>query len=184
MRRLTIFTAAALAAASIGCSTATNNANLTANRAVNGANSNVAVVVNSNSNAAMNTGTTNTVLNSNVSRADYDRDRTKYEAEKGASTIGQGANDSWIWFKTKSALATSNDLRDSTINVDVNNDVITLRGTVGTAAQKTAAVAAAKGIEGKKGVKDELKVQANDSVTNQTTGGNAGATTNANANRR
>ena len=185
MRRLTIFTAAALAVASIGCSSATNTANTTANRATN-ANSNVAVVVNNNSSMAANTGVmnSNTMLNSNVSRADYDRDRAKYEAEKGASTIGQGANDSWIWFKTKSALAASNDLRDSTINVDVNNDVITLRGTVATAAQKTAAVTAAKGIEGQKGVKDELKVQANDSMTNQMTGGNAGATTNANANRR
>jgi len=56
-----------------------------------------------------------------------------------------------------------------------------LRGTVGTAAQKTAAVAAAKGIEGQKGVKDELKVQAADSMTNQMTTGNSNMT---NANRR
>jgi osmotically-inducible protein OsmY len=81
-------------------------------------------------------------------------------------------------------LAASNDLRDSTINVDVSNDVITLRGTVATAAQKAAAVAAAKGIEGQKGVKDELKVQANDSMTNQMTGGNAGNTTKSNSNTK
>jgi len=174
MRRLTIFTAVALAAVSIGCDTAANT-NVAVNKTAMNANSNVAVVVNNNSNMAMNSGmNSNTrMMNSNVARADYDRDRTKYEADKGTSTIGQGANDSWIWFKTKSALATSNDLRDSTINVDVANDVITLRGSVATAAQKAAAEAAAKGIEGQKGVKNELKVNAGDSMTNQMVGGNS-----------
>ncbi len=181
MRRLTVLTfAAALATASIGCGTA---ANTNVNKTMTNANANVAVVVNSNSAAAANTGVTNTTvgntMNYNVSRADYDKDRTKYEAEKGTSTIGKGASDSYIWFKTKGALATSNDLRDSTINVDVDNDVITLRGSVATAAQKTQAETVAKGIEGQKGVKNELKVQANDSMTNQMTGGNA-TTTNAN----
>ena len=182
MRRLTTLTfAAALAVGSIGCETATNTS---INKTIANANSNgnLAVVVNNNSNMAMNTGMSNkTVMNSNMSRADYDKDRTKYEADKGVSTIGQGANDSWTWFKTKGALATSNDLRDSTINVDVTNDVITLKGTVATAAQKTQAETVAKGIEGQKGVKNELKVQANDSLTNQTVGtGNANTMSNAN----
>ena len=184
MRRLIIFTAAALAAASIGCSTASNTANVTANKAVNGANSNVAVVVNNNSNMAANTGMMNgntaRTTNYNVSRADYDRDRAKYEAERGASTIGQGANDSWIWFKTKGALAAVDDLRDSTINVDVDNGVITLRGSVANAAHKTAAENAAKGIEGQKGIKNQLTVNAGDSMTNQMTSGNANTATNAN----
>lgn len=183
MRRLTILSfVAVLTMALIGCQSATNTnvANTTKTNA--NANSNVAVVVPNNSNAAANTGSvtsTGSNTNYNVSRADYDKDRAKYEAQKGASTIGQGANDSWIWFKTKGALAASNDLRDSTINVDVSNDVITLKGTVATAAQKAAAETAAKGIEGQKGVKNELKVQANDSLTNQMTGSNT-TTTNAN----
>ena len=186
MRRLTGLSFIAIfAMASIGCQSATNTnvANTTKTNA--NANSNVAVVVPNNSNAAANTGSmtssNNSVWNSNVSRADYDKDRAKYEAQKGTSTIGQGANDSWIWFKTKSALAASNDLRDSTINVDVTNDVITLKGTVATAAQKAAAETAAKGIEGQKGIKNELKVQANDSLTNQMTGGN---TTKTNSNTK
>lgn len=179
MRRLTVLTAAALAAVSIGCQSATNT-NVANKPASNS--SNVATVVPNNSNMAANTGAMpgNTMtMNSNVSRADYDKDRAKYEANKGTSTIGTGANDSWIWFKTKSALATTNDLRDSTINVDVANDVITLKGSVATAAQKASAEAVAKGIDGQKGIKNELKVQANDSMTNQMTGGNAG-TSNAN----
>lgn len=181
MRRLTIFTAAALAVASIGCQSATNTN--VANTTRTNTNSNVAVVVPSNSNMAANTGsvTSNTTaMNYNVSRADYDRDRAKYEAQKGTSTIGQGADDSWIWFKTKGALAGVDDLRDSTINVDVNNGVITLKGTVGSAAEKTAAINAAKAIERQKGVKDELKVQAGDSMTNQMTGTGTGNTSNAN----
>ena len=112
-----------------------------------------------------------------MTREEYEKNKADYEKDRTGSTIGQGANDSWIWFKTKSALAAVDDLRDSTINVDVTNDVITLRGTVGSAAQKTAAVAAAKGIEGQKGVKDELKVQAGDSMTNQMTSGNSNTKT-------
>ena len=185
MRRLSILTFVAVFAMTfVGCTT-TDNTNVKTNAVTNN-NSNVAVVVNSsNTNAGVisttnTSSSSNTSWNSNMSRTDYDKDRAKYEAQKGASTIGQGANDSWIWFKAKAALAASNDLRDSTINVDVNNDVITLKGTVANAAQKTAAIAAAKGIEGNKGVKDELKVQAGDSMTNQMSGSNSTTTNNAN----
>ncbi len=182
MRRLTVLTfVAVFAMALIGCESTTNT-NVNVNKAMN-ANSNMAVVVNtSNSNMMMNSNmSSSNRWNSNMSRADYDKNKADYEKDRAGSTIGQGANDSWIWFKTKSALATSNDLRDSTINVDVTNDVITLKGSVANAAQKTAAIAAAKGIEGNKGVKaDELKVQANDSMTNQMTSGNTKTNSNAN----
>lgn len=186
MRRLTTLTfAAALAVASIGCETAPTNTNAVANKAMTNVNSNVAVVVNSNSNMAANTGTViggSTTMNSNISRAEFDKDKDRYvkEAKDAGSTIGSGLNDGWLWTKTKSALATSNDLRDSTINVDVANDVVTLRGTVATAAQKTQAETVAKGIEGVKSVKNDLKVQAGDSMTNQMVGGNSNTTTNAN----
>ena len=110
--------------------------------------------------------------NSNVSRAEYDKNRAEYEKDRGSSSIGQGVNDSWIWFKTRAALLAASDLRDSTINVDVANDVITLKGTVGNAAQKASAEKIAKGIEGQKGVKNELTVKPNDSVTNQMVNGN------------
>lgn len=161
-----------------GCETASNT---NINKAAN--NSNTAVVVNNNGNTGTNTvTTTNTsTTNANVNRADYDKNRADYEKDKGTSSIGQGANDSWLWFKTKTALATVNDLRDSTINVDVANDVVTLRGTVGTAAQKTQAETTAKGIDGVKSVKNDLQVKANDSMTNQMVNGNA---SNSNANTK
>ena len=130
-------------------------------------NSNTGVLANANATPA-NTNRSN----SNVNRADYDKNRAEYEREKGSSTVGQGVNDSWIWFKTKTALATTDNLRDSTINVDVVADIITLKGTVGTAAQKTQAETVAKTIEGQKGVKNQLTVKANDSMTNQMVNGN------------
>jgi osmotically-inducible protein OsmY len=110
--------------------------------------------------------------NSNISRAEYDKNRAEYERERGSSTVGQGVNDSWIWFKTRAALAAADDLRDSTINVDVVNDMITLKGTVANAAQKASAEKVAKSIEGQKGVKNELTVKAGDSMTNQMVNGN------------
>lgn len=108
--------------------------------------------------------------NANISREEYDKNRAEYEKDKGSSTIGQGVNDSWIWFKTRAALLTTSDLRESTINVDVVNDVITLKGTVANAAQKASAEKVAKGIEGQKGVKNELKIAPADSVTNMSSG--------------
>ena len=168
---------------SAGCDT-TANTNVKSGNAM--VNSNTAVVVNNNpSMANMNSSNANR-MNSNVNRADYDKNRADYEKDKGTSTIGTGANDSWIWFKAKAALATTDDLRDSTINVDVVNDVITLKGTVANAAEKTKAVSVAKGIEGVKSVTDQLKVQAGDSMTNQMTGSNStsGNVSNSNTNRK
>jgi BON domain len=120
--------------------------------------------------------------NSNISREEYDKNRAEYEKDKGSSSIGQGVNDSWIWFKTRAALLTASDLRESTINVDVANDVITLKGTVANAAQKASAEKVAKGIDGQKGVKNELKVAPNDSMTN-TKSSNSNTTSNSNTAR-
>ncbi|HEX8251418.1 MAG TPA: BON domain-containing protein [Pyrinomonadaceae bacterium] len=149
-------------------------------------NPNTASVVNANNSTVVSTTnnatTTNRWANANgVTREQYDKERADYEREKGTSTIGQGANDSWIWFKTRAALLGTSDLRESTVNVDVANDVVTLKGTVETAAQKTKAEQVAKGIDGVKSVKNELKVAPNDSMANMSSG-NSGNTKSANAN--
>jgi osmotically-inducible protein OsmY len=149
------------------CGTAVSNTNTNAN--IRNANSNTAVLVNATATPVSNT------ANSNITREEYDKNRANYEKEKGSSTIGQGVNDSWLWFKTRTALLTTSDLRDSTINVDVVNDVVTLKGTVANATQKTKAESVAKGIDGVKSVKNELKVAPNDSVTN--TSGNSSKNT-------
>ena len=186
MRRLTtIGFAAALAVASIGCETTTNTnvANKT-NGNVN-ANSNVAVVVNNNSNMVNSNVANSNKWNANISREEYDKDKENYskQAKDAGSTIGSGVNDGWLWTKTKAALATTDDLRDSTINVDVDNAIVTLKGTVANAAQKTKAESVAKGVQDVKSVKNELKVQAGDSITNQAVNGNT-STTKSNSNAK
>jgi hypothetical protein len=107
MRTRSIMTAIAaslLALAGCGGSTNTNNANTNINTARAPAASPAATIDRT---------------NSNISREQYDKNRAEYEKDKGSSTIGQGVNDSWIWFKTRAALMTTSDLRESTINVDV-----------------------------------------------------------------
>lgn len=96
-----------------------------------------------------------------ITREDFDKERGKYEKEvrTGGSTIGQGPNDSWLWFKTKTALAATDVLRDSTINVDVENSVVTLKGTIVDKAQKETAIEVVKKIDGVKQVKDLLTIQ-------------------------
>jgi hyperosmotically inducible protein len=79
-------------------------------------------------------------------------------------------NDGWLWVKTRFELAAADDLRDSTINVDVDKGVVTLTGTVANAAQKSRAETVAKSLEGVTSVKNMLKVSAS---------GNANANTNA-----
>lgn len=141
-----------LALALVGCGdTANYNATANANRA---ANANVAVA-NTNVNATPSP-------RRGVTRAEYERDKDRYtrEAKDAGRTIGSGVNDGWLWVKTKFELAAADDLRDSTINVDVDNDVVTLTGTVATAAQKAQAEKLAKAVEGVKSVKNMLKVTA------------------------
>lgn len=189
MKKLTLITmTGALALAAIGC---TPTANTNTGVKVNGANvtANTAVVVNSgNTNMGMNSNM-NMNMNSNrysstMTREEYEKS-TEYKTDQAASTIGQGADDKWIWFKTRSALLATDDLRESTVNVDVANGIITLKGTVATKEQAAKAVSVAKGIDGQKGIKNELKVNANDSLTNQTvtTGGSDGEGKKANMNK-
>jgi hypothetical protein len=169
----------ALAALAAGCSSTTNT-----NTATNGNN---AVVVNNNANNAnaANTNTANAnrrTYNANISEADYEREKARYtgEAKEAGDTIGSGLKDGWLWTKTKGSLAAVDDLRDSTINVDVENGVITLRGTVASPAQKAAALKAANGIEGKTSVKDMLKVSADGAGAANANNTKAGGHGNAN----
>ena len=176
---------AALAISS--CASTTPGTNTNANRAA-GADHNTAGVVNSNQapitgNTGMSTGATNansttagnSNFNYNMTREEANSGRSNIEAEarRTGGSIGQGASDSWIWLKTRSALLAANDLRDSTINVDVSNGVVTLKGDVASQAQVAAADKAAKGIEGATRVVNQLKVNANSSVLG--TGSNTGA---------
>ena len=80
------------------------------------------------------------------------------QENESESAIGQGANDKWILFKTKAALAAASDLRSAAIKVDVENDIVTLRGTVTKTQQMVKALQIVHEIEGVKQVKNLLKV--------------------------
>ncbi len=153
----------------------------------NTANNNSLVNANANANATA-TVTPATVANANTNtrraptREEYERDKERYnrEAKESGRTVGTGLNDGWLWVKTRFDLAAADDLRDSTINVDVDKNVVTLSGTVATAAQKAKAESVAKAVDGVTSVKNLLKVSAGNANANA----NRNANANANANRR
>ncbi|HSD46279.1 MAG TPA: BON domain-containing protein, partial [Pyrinomonadaceae bacterium] len=111
------------------------------------ANNNLNGNANANRNAnltASPTPATNTNTNTTgraPTREEYERDRERYqrEARESGRKVGSGPNDGWLWVKTRFELATADDLRDSTIDVDVDNGVVTLSGSVANASQKTRA---------------------------------------------
>jgi hypothetical protein len=158
-KKLMVFIAAvALITLAAGCDTATNT-NTNTNVAISNANMNTNVNANTNLSANANRRS----VNANVSREEYERDKESFaeDAKRLGRTIGTGANDGWLWTKTRAVLATTDDLRDSTINVDVDNEIVTLSGTVATQAQKNKAAQVAKSVEGVKSVKNNLVVSAN-----------------------
>ena len=163
-----IIAAAALALSLSACSeTANDNANSNAN-------------ANANANSAVANANTNANSNANTkrapTRADYEKNKQTYteEAKSLGRKIGAGLDDGWLWTKTRFDLAAADDLKDSTINVDVENGVVTLSGTVDNPDQKKKAEAIAKAVEGVKSVKNLL------TATSKT---NAGAA-NTNANQK
>ena len=153
---LALIAGAALIALSVACENLTNT-NINSNVAVSNKNANAGTNSNSTANANRRT------VNANISREEYERDKETLvnEAKRLGRTIGSGANDGWLWTKTRAVLATTDDLRDSTINVDVDNAAVTLSGTVATQSQKTKAAQVAKSVEGVKSVKNNLSVSAN-----------------------
>jgi len=164
---------AAISISLLGCDgTANNNANTNVN-------------ANHNANLAASPSPT-AVANANTNRPptkeEYERDKARYqrEAKESGRTVGSGLNDGWLWVKARFDLAAADDLRDSTINVDVDNAVVTLSGTVASAAQKTKAEQVAKSVEGVKSVKNMLKVTTGNANANA----NANKSANANANKK
>jgi hypothetical protein len=178
--KLAAFTAALALVAflSTGCTeTTTNTATNTSNTAVavnNNGNANRAGVSNANTTANSNS----RKYNANITKEEYEKDKDRYgtEAKGLGDKVGTGITDGYYWVKVRGALALVDDLRDSTINVDVDNAMVTLRGTVASEAQKTKAAQAAK-VDGVKSVKNELKVAAAGGDANKNAG-NKNATAN------
>ena len=175
IRFIGTITAVILVLTFIGCNGTTND-NTRANTNATNANTNAAANANANLTANANTNTRRA-----PTREEYERDKERYqrEAKQSGRTVGTGLNDGWLWVKTKFDLAAADDLRDSTINVDVNNAVVTLSGSVASAAQKTKAEQVAKAVEGVKSVNsNQLKV-----APSNINAGNANKNANANKSR-
>ena len=141
----------ALAVLVAGCNNAANN----------NANANANAAANANATATATPAVANNNANRRApTREEYDRDRARYEreAKESGRRVGSGANDGWLWVKTRFDLATADDLRDSTIDVDVDNGVVTLSGTVASTAQKARAEQVVTVVEGVRSVRNQLRV--------------------------
>ncbi len=170
-----IIASAAFAAFAAACSTTDTTTTTNTNSATTANTANTTAMpantgmMNANAGSSTTTTTTTTrAYNANMTREDYDKDKVRFsdDAKKAGNTIGSGLEDGWLWTKTRTVLSNAEDLRDSTINVDVDNNVVTLRGTVANQGQKAKAEMLAKGVKDVKSVKNDLKVSAGDSMTN------------------
>jgi len=96
-----------------------------------------------------------------VAREDYTEEmarKQREEADRRGDTIGDSIDDAWIHTKIVAKLIGNADTPQRKINVDVNNNVVTLRGTVDNAAEKAEAEQVAKNTDGVRQVINQLKV--------------------------
>lgn len=73
--------------------------------------------------------------------------------------IGSGGNDLFLFTQARAAINNDADLKAANVVVDVKEGVVTLSGTVASAALKSKAEELARGV-GPKDVKNQLKVSA------------------------
>ena len=74
------------------------------------------------------------------------------------SKTGENITDGWITSRIKTKFMADEELRASSINVDTNNHVVTLKGAVPTEAARAKALDGAREVEGVDRVVDNLKV--------------------------
>jgi hyperosmotically inducible periplasmic protein len=101
-----------------------------------------------------------------VSRGDYTEGMAREAREKAEAIgdkLGKSLDDAWIHTKILTKLAGDPQTPALKINVDVLNDVVTLRGTVESPAAKREAEQIAKDTDGVKRVNNMLRVKAGNS---------------------
>jgi len=82
----------------------------------------------------------------------------KQDTKAAARKTGNAMSDSWVTMKVHSQFVPEDALEDSDIDVTTRAGVVTLTGTVPTAAGKSRAVAIAKATDGVKSVSDRLRI--------------------------
>lgn len=80
------------------------------------------------------------------------------KTKEGVSKVGSEINDAWILSKVKADFVGEDVLKGSDINVDVDQKVVTLRGTVPTVAARARAMEIARKTDGAKSVVDRLTI--------------------------
>ena len=91
-------------------------------------------------------------------RAANAADRAQDKTGNAADRTGDAVGDAAITTAVKSKFLADPDVSGLKIDVDTNNGVVTLRGTVPNAAEKTRALRMAKETTGVKNVRDQLKI--------------------------
>jgi len=97
-----------------------------------------------------------------VDRKDFNDDmarEARERAEKSSETVGSNLDDAWIHTKIRSKLLGEGEFPGGSLNVDVENNVVTLRGHVSTKADKTKAEQIAKETGGVKSVRNLLVIK-------------------------
>lgn len=96
-----------------------------------------------------------------ISREGYTEEMADKQREKArgwGDNVGDSLDDAWIHTKIVAKLIGNEDTPKRKINVDVNNNVVTLRGTVETSEEKMEAERVAKDTEGVSRVVNQIKV--------------------------
>jgi hyperosmotically inducible protein len=97
-----------------------------------------------------------------VDRADYDEEmarEARARATESGESIGDTLDDAWIHTKVRSKLVGEGMLPGGSLNVDVKANVVTLRGSVATRADKMKAEEVAKTTEGVKSVRNQIAIK-------------------------
>jgi osmotically-inducible protein OsmY len=96
----------------------------------------------------------------NEIKVDRDVDRTLTDrAKSGLSKTGEAITDTWITAKVKWFYVGEDSLKVSDISVETNNHVVTLKGTVASAAGKARAIQLAKETDGVSKVDEQLVIK-------------------------
>lgn len=90
--------------------------------------------------------------------ADAKTDDAKRDADDKTDNAGDAVSDAALTTKVKTKFLADDDISGLKIDIDSNNGVVTLTGTVPTAAEKALAIKVAKATDGVKSVVDKIKV--------------------------
>jgi len=97
-----------------------------------------------------------------IDRKDYTEEMARdarVRAKETGETVGDSIDDAWIHTKIRTRLLGEGEFPGTGINVDVNKNVVTLRGTVSSTEDKAKAEQIAKTTDGVKIVKNQLVVK-------------------------